>query len=91
MFLPGATGAALLVHVREWMARARWSRALRRALVPIGMGLSFSVLLTLIQMGLDSLGSLLLVGLSAFLIYRGKGILPVLLAGAVLGLLLPGV
>lgn len=91
MFLPGATGATLLVHVREWMARARWSRALRRALVPIGMGLSFSVLLTLVQMGVDSLGSLLLVGLSAFLIYRGKGILPVLLAGAVLGFLLPWV
>lgn len=88
MFLPGATGAIVLVHGWEWMARARWSRALRKALVPVSMGLSLSMLLVLIQLGLDSLWGFALMGLASLAIYRGANILAVMLAGGVLGLVI---
>lgn len=88
MFLPGATGAILLVRGWEWMARARWSRALRKALVPVSMGLSASMLLVLIELGLDSLGGFALMGLATLLIYRGANILAIMLAGGVLGLVI---
>ncbi|WP_018467697.1 chromate transporter [Calidithermus timidus] len=86
MFLPGAMGAILLVHGWEWMARARWSRALRKALVPVSMGLSASMLLVLIQLGIDSLWGFALMGLATWLIYRGANILAVMVAGGALGL-----
>ncbi|WP_337843786.1 chromate transporter [Thermus sp.] len=86
MFLPGATGALLLVQVWEKMARARWSRALRRTLIPISVGLALSTLLVLAQVGLGGPGSLLLMGMAALLIHRGASPLGVLLVGGGLGL-----
>ncbi|WP_299431062.1 chromate transporter [uncultured Meiothermus sp.] len=88
MFLPGAVGAMLLVRGWEWMAKAQWSRALRKALVPISMGLSASMVLVLIQLSVDSLfwgGVLVLAGL---LIYRGASVVLVIAGGALLGLLI---
>jgi chromate transporter len=88
MFLPGAVGAMLLVPGWEWMSQAHWSRALRKALVPISMGLSASMVLVLIQLGVNSLfwgGVLVLAGL---LIYRGASVVLVIAGGALLGLLI---
>lgn len=88
MFLPGAVGAMWLVKGWEWMARARWSRALRKALVPISMGLSASMVLVLVQLSVESLlwgGGVLL---ACLLIYRGVGVVIVIAGGALLGLLM---
>jgi len=86
MFLPGAAGAVVLVHGWRWMARARWSRALRKALVPVSMGLSLSTLLVLIELGMDKPWSFAVMALATLLIYRGANILAVMLGGGVLGL-----
>lgn len=85
MFLPGALGAALLVRGWELMAKARWSRALRKALVPVGFGLGGSAVLTLVQLGLESWYWLILVATSALLIYRGVSVLLVIAGGALAG------
>lgn len=87
MFLPGAVGAVALVHGWEWMRRAHWSRALRRALVPIAMGLSASTILVLAQVSLNSLVGFAVAGLATFLVYRGVNVVVVIAGGAVLGLL----
>ncbi len=86
MFLPGALGAMGLVKGWEWMAKARWSRALRKALVPISMGLGASMVLVLIQLGVDTLfwgGGMLL---ACYLVYRGVPVWVVIGGGALLGL-----
>ncbi len=87
MFLPGALGAMGLVKGWEWMARARWSRALRKALVPISMGLSASMVLVLIQLGVDAAGWFLLMVAATLLIYQGVNVVWVIGGGALLGLL----
>lgn len=87
MFLPGAVGAVALVWAWEWMSRAHWSRALRRALVPIAMGLSASTILVLAQVSLSSLLWLVAAGVATVLVYRGVNILAVIAGGALLGLL----
>lgn len=87
MFLPGAVGAMWLVKGWAWMARARWSRALRKALVPISMGLSASMVLVLIQLGVDGLGWFALMAAATWLIYRGVNVVWVIGGGAALGLL----
>lgn len=87
MFLPGAVGAALLVWGWEWMARAQWSRALRKTLVPVGMGLSASMIVVLVQLSIESLLWLAVMVLATVLIYRGMSVFPVIVGGAILGLL----
>jgi len=87
MFLPGAVGAMWLVWGWQWMSKARWSRALRKALVPISMGLGASMVLVLVQLSVESLfwgAGVLLFG---FLIYRGVGVATVIAGGGLLGLL----
>ncbi|RDI95359.1 chromate transporter [Meiothermus sp. QL-1] len=86
MFAPGALGAMGLVRGWQWMARARWSRAVRKALVPISVGLSGSMFLVLVQVGIDGVGWLLAMLLAAFLIYRGVPVAWVIAGGALLGL-----
>ncbi len=88
MFLPGAVGAMWLVVGWRWMARTRWSRALRRALVPISMGLSASMVLVLIQLSVETLFWGLGIWLACWLIYREVGVGLVIAGGAVLGLLM---
>ncbi|GEM86860.1 chromate transporter [Meiothermus granaticius] len=88
MFLPGTLGAIALVWAWRWMGQAQWSRALRRALVPIAMGLSFSALLVLAQVSLSSLWGLGGAGLAAVLLYRGANVLAVLIGAALLGWLI---
>lgn len=88
MFLPGAVGAMWLVWGWAWMSRAQWSRALRKALVPISMGLSASMVLVLVQLSVDSLFWGLGVLVACYLIYRGLGVVWVIAGGGVLGLLL---
>lgn len=87
MFLPGAFGALLLAQATAWMERARWSRALARALVPIGLGLSAGTVLTLVELSVRSLleGGIVLASLWA--LRRGVSPLWVLFAGALLGAL----
>ncbi|MCS7194875.1 MAG: chromate transporter [Meiothermus sp.] len=87
MFLPGAVGAIWLVKGWQWMARSRWSRALRKALVPIAMGLSASMVLILVQLGVDGAAWLLGVSVAALLIHRGVPVVWVMGGGAVLGVL----
>ncbi|RIH85214.1 putative chromate transport protein [Meiothermus luteus] len=87
MFLPGALGAIWLVKGWQWMARSQWSRALRKALVPIAMGLSASMVLILVQVGVDAVGWLLGVVVAALLIHRGVPVVWVIGGGALLGLL----
>jgi len=87
MFLPGAVGAIALVWGWEWMQKAHWSRALRRALVPVGIGLSASTVLVLAQVSLGSLVWFVVAGVATFLIYRGVNVLAVIAGGAALGLL----
>lgn len=88
MFLPGAVGAIWLVWGWAWMSRAQWSRALRKALVPISMGLSASMVLVLVQLSVDSLFWGLGVLVACYLIYRGLGVVWVIVGGGLLGLLL---
>ncbi|MFC6918648.1 chromate transporter [Meiothermus taiwanensis] len=88
MFLPGAVGAMWLVWGWAWMSRARWSRALRKALVPISMGLSASMVLVLVQLSVDTLFWGLGVLVACYLIYRGLGVVWVIAGGGLLGLLL---
>ncbi len=87
MFLPGAVGAMLLVRGWEWMSQAQWSRALRKALVPISMGLSASMVLVLVQLSVESLLWGVGVLLATFLIYRGVSVVIVIAGGGLLGLL----
>lgn len=87
MFLPGAVGAMLLVQGWEWMSKAQWSRALRKALVPISMGLSASMVLVLVQLSVESLLWGVGVLLACFLIYRGVSVVIVIAGGGLLGLL----
>ena len=87
MFLPGALGAVLLVRGWEIMARAQWSRALRKALVPVGFGLGGSMVVVLVQLGLESWLWLILVAASTLLIYRGANVLLVIAGGALVGFL----
>ncbi|GIW29466.1 MAG: chromate transporter [Meiothermus sp.] len=87
MFLPGAVGAMWLVWGWAWMSRAQWSRALRKALVPISMGLSASMVLVLVQLSVDSLFWGLGVLLACYLIYRGVSVVIVIAGGGLLGLL----
>lgn len=87
MFLPGALGAMWLVKGWAWMARARWSRALRKALVPISMGLSASMVLVLVQLGVEGLGWFAVLAVATLLVYRGVNVVWVIGGGAVLGLL----
>ncbi|AWR85315.1 chromate transporter [Meiothermus taiwanensis] len=88
MFLPGAVGAMWLVWGWAWMSKARWSRALRKALVPISMGLSASMVLVLVQLSVDTLFWGLGVLVACYLIYRGLGVVWVIAGGGLLGLLL---
>lgn len=85
MFLPGAVGAIALVWGWEWMQRARWSRTLRKVLVPIGVGLSASIVLTLGLLSLESWFWLLAMLAATALIYRGMPPIAVVLGGAILG------
>ena len=87
MFLPGAVGAMLLVRGWQWMARARWSRALRKALVPISIGLSASTVLVLAQISLESLLWFGVAALATLLLYRGINVVAVIAGAGVLGLL----
>ncbi len=87
MFLPGALGAILLARVTAWMERARWSRALAQALVPIGLGLTAGTILTLVELSVDSLLGGVIVLASLWALRRGVSPLWVLLAGALLGIL----
>lgn len=87
MFLPGAVGAMWLVWGSAWMSKAQWSRALRKALVPISMGLSASMVLVLVQLSVDSLFWGLGVLLACYLIYRGVSVVIVIAGGGLLGLL----
>lgn len=87
MSVPGALGAIWLVKGWQWMARSQWSRALRKALVPIAMGLSASMVLILVQVGVDAVGWLLGVVVAALLIHRGVPVVWVIGGGALLGLL----
>jgi len=87
MFLPGVVGAIALVRGWAWLQRAHWSRALRRALVPIAMGLSASTILVLAQVSLSSLLWFAVAGVATFLVYRGVNVVAVIAGGAVLGLL----
>ena len=88
MFLPGAVGAMWLVWGSAWMSKAQWSRALRKALVPISMGLSASMVLVLVQLSVDSLFWGVGVLVACLLIYRGVGVVVVIAGGGLLGLLL---
>ncbi len=61
---------------------------LRKALVPISMGLSASMVLVLVQLSVDSFFWGLGVLLACYLIYRGLGVVWVIAGGGLLGLLL---
>lgn len=87
MFLPGALGAILLVRGWEIMARARWSRALRKALVPVGFGLSGSMVVVLVQLSLEAWLWFAVATVATGLIYRGASVIAVIAGGAMVGLL----
>jgi chromate transporter len=88
MFLPGAIGAMLLVRGWQWMSKAQWSRALRKALVPISMGLAGSMLVVLVQLSLESALWVLITAVATYLIHRGTNLLAVIAGGGAVGLLL---
>jgi chromate transporter len=87
MFSPGAFGAMLLVRGWRWMAKAQWSRALRKTLVPISMGLSASMVLVLVQLSVESVGWVLIIAAATYLIHRGANLLAVIAGGGIIGLL----
>lgn len=87
MFSPGAIGAMLLVRGWQWMSRAQWSRALRKTLVPISMGLSGSMLVVLVQLSIESVLWGLITLVATYLIHRGTNILAVIAGGGLLGLM----
>lgn len=89
MFMPGALAAIGLVWGWQWLARAQWSRALRKALVPISMGLSLSMLMVLIQLGIDGWVWFGVMAVATYLIYREVNVVVVIVGGALVGLLLP--
>ena len=87
MFSPGAIGAMLLVRGWQWMSKAQWSRALRKALVPISMGLSGSMLVVLVQLSIESVLWILITVIATYLIHRGTNILAVISGGGAIGLM----
>lgn len=87
MFLPGSIGAVLLVRGWQWMSKAQWSRALRKALVPISMGLSASMVLVLVQLSIDAWVWGVASAVAMWLIHRGYSVVGVIAASGFIGLL----
>lgn len=88
MFIPGVVGALLILVGWKSISGTRWSKVLRRALVPLGLGLTASTLLTLFHLSIDSWGWAAVALLSGWLIHRGVAVWIVMAGGAILGLLL---
>lgn len=90
MFAPGILGAFLILAGWKSISGTRWSRVLRRVLVPLGLGLTSSTLLTLFQLSVDSWLWAAVALLSGWLVYRGVAVWMIIAGGAVLGLLMGG-
>jgi chromate transporter len=87
MFLPGAVGSMWLVKGWTWMAKARWSRGGGEGLGAISMGLSASMVLVLIQLGVEGPLWFGAMAVATLLVYRGVSVVWVIGGGAALGLL----
>ena len=88
MFAPGVIGAFLILAGWKSISSTQWSRVLRRVLVPLGLGLTSSTLLTLFQLSVDSWLWAAVALISGWLVYRGVAVWMIIAGGAVLGLLL---